>query len=210
MFSLKYYIATIIIALLLSSPLSFAGKLYKWVDEDGNIQYSDSLPPEQVQKSHNELTNSGLTKISVKKAKSQDEILKEQRLQESREKQRIADERKVRKQASLDRVILDTYLTENDITRLRDDKVATLEGTIQLTARNLAQLNKNMASLKKDMALFTEGSNNRQRTAMAIEKKAKQILLFETFIKRKRNEQHVIRDKYEQDLIRFKQIKSRK
>jgi len=35
-------------------------RLYKWVDSEGNVHYGDRLPPEQIGKHHEELTNAGI------------------------------------------------------------------------------------------------------------------------------------------------------
>ena len=34
----------LVVAALCSGPLAHAGKLYKWVDKDGNVSYHDQLP----------------------------------------------------------------------------------------------------------------------------------------------------------------------
>ena len=42
-----------------ADPLASAG-LYKWVDDDGMVRYSDRLPPGQIRKSHSRLNERGL------------------------------------------------------------------------------------------------------------------------------------------------------
>lgn len=41
----RYSVVAVVVAALAVSP-AFAGKLYKWVDEAGNISYQDRPPPE--------------------------------------------------------------------------------------------------------------------------------------------------------------------
>ena len=49
---------TLLIPLLLVSALSSVcyGELYRWVDQDGKVHYTDSIPPDQVQSGHTELS----------------------------------------------------------------------------------------------------------------------------------------------------------
>ena len=51
-----------------------AGALYKWVDEDGNIRYSDQLPPSQSSKKHQKLNASGVVVTTREAAKSDEEL----------------------------------------------------------------------------------------------------------------------------------------
>ena len=51
-----------------------AAKLYKWVDEDGNVFYSDQIPPEQSTKRHQILDERGVVRESVRRAKTPEEI----------------------------------------------------------------------------------------------------------------------------------------
>jgi hypothetical protein len=37
-----------------------AAALYKWIDEDGQIRYSDRLPAAQVKKKHQQLNSQGV------------------------------------------------------------------------------------------------------------------------------------------------------
>ena len=46
-------------ALFLASPNIFAGKLYKWIDKDGKVRYSDQVPGEAVKHGRKELSGQG-------------------------------------------------------------------------------------------------------------------------------------------------------
>ncbi|MFT7672628.1 MAG: hypothetical protein ACI845_001037, partial [Gammaproteobacteria bacterium] len=51
-----------------------AATLYKWIDDDGQIRYSDQLPPLQVKKKHEKLNSQGVV-IDTKEAAKTDEVL---------------------------------------------------------------------------------------------------------------------------------------
>ena len=51
---------------LVAMPAS-AAKLYKWVDEDGKVHYSDKVPPEAIRNEHKQLNEHGVVKETVEK-----------------------------------------------------------------------------------------------------------------------------------------------
>jgi hypothetical protein len=47
-----------------------AAALYKWIDEDGQIRYSDRLPAAQVKKKHQQLNSQGVVPKPPSRRKS--------------------------------------------------------------------------------------------------------------------------------------------
>lgn len=47
-------------SLLLTAASAWAQKVYRWVDEDGNVHYTESLPPEHKDTGHDVLNEQGL------------------------------------------------------------------------------------------------------------------------------------------------------
>lgn len=57
------------LAALFSASLPAAEKVYRWVDENGEVHYSETLPPDFQDKTHDQLDSSGLVReegISLK------------------------------------------------------------------------------------------------------------------------------------------------
>ena len=51
-----------------------AKKLYRWVDKDGKVQFSDALPPEAVDQARTEINaESGMATASVEQAQTPEE-----------------------------------------------------------------------------------------------------------------------------------------
>ena len=66
--------ALLLAALLcaVAAPAS-AAKLYKWVDENGQIRYSDRLPPQQSKQAHQQLNSQGVVLTTKDAAASPEE-----------------------------------------------------------------------------------------------------------------------------------------
>ena len=58
-----------LMTLMLATPAT-AQKLYRWVDTDGNVHYSDQVPPDQIDQARDELNDEGRVVGSVEQAPS--------------------------------------------------------------------------------------------------------------------------------------------
>jgi hypothetical protein len=185
-----------------------AATLYRWVDENGNVQFSDTIPPDQVKQGHKQLNEQGIVVNSVDKAKDEAQLEKERQERLRQERLRAEEEQRRKQQAIHDRLLLDSYINENDIIRIRDRKVATIESTIRITNKNIESLDKSLGSLESRL----EGLKSRKKPTDELEQEItdtkQQIADFKTFIEKKRREQHKIRTEYDRDLERFRELKA--
>ena len=110
------------IALLLSFSAT-AQTVYKWVDENGEVHYSQTLPPERVEDAHDMLEADGRVAESVSRALTEEEriALQEQMALE----QSIAERERLR--AQQDRLFLAAYPTEDDVRELARSQSQVLE-----------------------------------------------------------------------------------
>lgn len=180
-----------------------AGKLYRWVDEDGNVHYSDQVPAEHANKAREELNEQGITVDAVETAPTPEQ------LEAAREKARAEAESReqAEEQQRRDRILLNAYTSAADIERTRDAEISALQRTVDMTRaaqdsqrRQLAQLvhraaqaqrsgNEVADSLVEDMAEVRERIQERQ-----------------DYIEEKRNEQAEIFADYEQDIARYNEL----
>ena len=124
-------------------PLAGAAT-YKWVDEKGEVHYTDRIHPEAVNKANVQLDKQGVaikrTEPAMtpeqRKAKAEQEALDKQ-LAKERE---LVDRR--------DRALLSTYTMESEIDLARKRALATIEQQVQSSAVYSAQLAKRKAELE--------------------------------------------------------------
>jgi hypothetical protein len=62
------------LVLLGISVTAGAGTLYKWIDENGEVRYSDRMPANQVKREHQTLNSQGVVITTKSAAKTEEEI----------------------------------------------------------------------------------------------------------------------------------------
>lgn len=154
------------IAMLLASALlagahpAHAKKLYRWVDEQGNITFSDQVPPDQVQHKRETLSKKGSVLDILERAKTPEERAKQKRLAELRQEQ----EKIIAKQAAADKVLLATYRSLDDMERALENKLALMDGKQRVIDGNLQRLKQQLHQQQTQAA-------NQERNAQTVPEK---------------------------------------
>lgn len=187
-----------------SVPLANANT-YRWVDENGQIQYSDHLPPQDVGRAYSILNKEGVTINSVEQAKTKEQLEEAARLQQRRDEQA----RLVRERATYDHILLDTYTKVSDLEETRDRYIATLEGSIKVAQHKLANLTRDLEKLGKTAAnLEREGKRVPEDMSKDIATLRTQIEAENDFIRAQRTQQKEVGDKFAADIERYKELKA--
>lgn len=97
--------------LVLAAPAAQAQSVYRWVDDEGETHYGQSVPPEFKDYGYVRLGPDGTVRERVEPALSPEEIAERRR--ERREQARIEAEE--RSQEARDRMLLATYSSESDL-----------------------------------------------------------------------------------------------
>jgi len=117
-------------------------QLYKWTDENGKVQYSDTVPPTAMDRARKELRSDGTVKQETGRAATAEE----KRLAAAK----AAEEAKAREiQAERDRkdkALLATYTDLKDFDRVRDRALATLDNEIRVLTERESFLGKVLAT----------------------------------------------------------------
>ena len=136
------------VVVLISSSFIVQAKMYKWVDEDGNMHFGDKIPAKYLAKEHEELNERGL-KTRHKEA----EKTAAEKAEDKRRKQELEQAaRDAEKKKRLDRVLLDAYDSERDLIKARDSRLDDVALQIQLSEAVINGSSKKLASLEKKVA----------------------------------------------------------
>ena len=191
---------------------AFAGKLYKWVDEHGNVHFGDQVPPTNIKNEHSELSNTGRELEKFGKQKSKEEREREKKLQAQREAElarKAAEQQRIAKQQqAYDHLLLQTYVTEKDLIIMRDRQIATIEGTITLTQSNINKLSVQLEKLKKEADGTDPTSQHGQQMLSELQTTQNQLKEYSEFIERRRSEQNKLKNQFNRDLKRLRELLS--
>lgn len=142
--------------LLLATGLAIQGAAlaatYRWVDQNGKVQYSDFMPPSMAGQSHSELDKQGRVIREVQRTRMTEE--ERQRLQEKTARQEV-EARRLTEQRRRDKALLSTYASEKEIALARDRAIELeslnirgLQTRMDRAAAKLAEANTQLARLQ--------------------------------------------------------------
>lgn len=182
-----------------------AGKLKKWVDENGQVQYGDHIPPQYAKKSSQTLNDQGIVIQTRAAAKTPEQIAEEER----QAKLKAEQERKQKEQARKDRILLDTFTNEDEMIMTRDGKIEAIEAIIRVTNGRIQKIKERLSTQKQRAArMERSGKPVPESVTKQIDEARGQIRQNIEYIENRRHEQQAIRDKFELDINRFRELQA--
>ena len=193
------------LVLIVIFPLTASAKLYRWVDEQGNVHYTDKIPPEQAKQGRSEFNKEGVEVERVEAAKTPEELAKEQEL----ERLRAEQQKLIEQQKEADEALLRTYRSEDDLIMARDGKLTAVDVQIRLARNNIETEKSHLADLQQHAAdQERKGEQVSQTTLDRIEKLRKGLQDNYDLILRKKQEQEEILKDFQNKLERYRALKS--
>jgi len=138
------YALLVLSVVLLSSPFAAQAKMYKWVDDKGQMHFGDKIPLEYQVKAHDELNEQGVRIKHNEAAKTAEQIAEQKFLEKEREIAALAEKKKKQR----DRVLLDTYTTERDLLVARDSRLDAVDAQIHLAESIIKDSNNKIESME--------------------------------------------------------------
>jgi hypothetical protein len=184
-------------------------RLYKWTDRSGVVHYGDKIPPEYANLDRNVLNDQG-----VHVGFEEGEITPAERAaMERRAAEQEADRRAKAEIARRDRMLLETYLTVEDIEDLRDRRLELLESQIKVTELYLGNLRKRLVMLQAEASVFKpyttrpDAPQIPENLQLDISRTTASIALYEQTLARTRSDQSALRSSFNSDIERFRELK---
>lgn len=199
------WVSFLVSALIVALPAS-AGKLYKWVDEKGNVHYSDRVPPEAAKLAREEKNQDGVTVKEVARAKTQEELAAEAA-------QRVKDEeaRKIAEaQAQADRALTLSYTSEDDLVRAREQELGVIEANMATAKLTIASQEKNLSELLAHAADFERNKKPvPQAVTDSIAHVRAQIEAQQKTLKEREGSKETVHNEYEAKLLRWRELSAK-
>ena len=207
-----YTISVLTIALSLSSMPSYAGKIYRFLDENGVSTISKRLPPYAAQQGYDILDEKSLRLIEhvltrselVEQTKAEQLILQ---AKQQEQEQRALEKQRQKEQNIIDQNLLDRYPSDQDIIKARDADLAYIDKQIadtivqkEYNQEKLHRLQQDAA--KQELAGQTVSSNLTQR----IQATQKEINNNQLHIDTLKNDKMINNKQFEHDLIRLREL----
>jgi hypothetical protein len=192
-------------ALLACSGTAAAGNgrtLYKWVDDQGVTHYGDRIPPEYAGQEQHIINSQGVEINHLEAQKSADQLAAEE------QKKLDAEQRLAR-----DKNLLNTYVSVQEIERLRDQRLNLVADQIKVTNQFLDTLNGRMKKLRVSSMHFRPYNSDEKAPPMPdqvaedLVRLATDINTQEQNLRQKRGEESTMKKQFESDIDRFKELK---
>jgi len=148
---LKYGLRRLAVPVLTTLALLPAvcdARLYRWVDQEGTVHYTDSLPPDQAARGHAEISDKGVVVGITAPAKTPEELQREQELK------RLSDaaQRAKEQQDAADQVLLRSFRSVDDMIMARDGKLSSIDVMLQVARSNIRRQQEGLRGLRAEAA----------------------------------------------------------
>lgn len=179
---------------------------FRCKDRNGQTHYGDSMPPQCAGLDTEVLNDRGM---QVRLIEGEGTRLK--RLE------REAGEAKIRKEKEQrdlrDRTLIETYLTVEDIERLRGQRLEMLNAQYRVTEQNMSNLTDRQARLQDQVARFKPYSDNPNAPPLPDNLAAEMVntvnglRVYRESLNANRKEQKALNEQFDSDVKRFKELK---
>jgi hypothetical protein len=182
-----------------------AQRLYRWVDDQGNVHYTDSMPPSQAGKAHSEMSEQGMRLREVPPAKTLEEVERERELERLREQQ----ERLIEAQKAADDVLLRAYRSVDDLIMARDGRLAGMDVRLEIDDQIIRKKQKQLEDLRAQAAENKrDGRPVDRKLAAAIADAERSIEEQQSLMLQREQQKREIREHYDRDLNRYRQLRN--
>lgn len=183
------------LALLLATamPVALAADLYRWVDNKGNVHYTDRVPPEYMQNGYRVINKQGLTVTTIAPKKDDPSLKKE--------------EAESKTQQERDRRLLTIYASAEEINAARDRKLAEIKSAISLRQESVALLEKQFREQTREAGDYEKQGEPVPETLRAnINTTKKKITAHEEAIKQQQQQLLDAQKFYGEELEHYKKV----
>jgi hypothetical protein len=186
-----------------------AEKLYKWVDDNGVVHYGDSIPADDARRERRILNEQGVQVDVLPRQKTAAELAAEAEA----ERQYQAELERERRARERDRILLDTYLSVDEIADLRDRRILALEAQIGVTRHYMKNLQGKWEELEAEARRYNFPFDESSDLPPLPDDIAQHLIHTERAmaehvqtVRALREEQGDIRDEFQRDMDRFLEL----
>lgn len=121
------------------------GKIQCWTDDQGNRACGDRVPPEYAKRELDTIDRQGRVLNTRSREKTAEEVAAEEKAAADAAAEKV----RAGKQAAYDKFLTDSYSSVKDLERARNERLATLDGRVNLARQAVAGSEKSRDELQK-------------------------------------------------------------
>ncbi len=185
-----------------------AGSLYKWVDENGEVRYTDRIPQSASKRQQQTLNDQGIVINTKEAAKSPEELAAIKQTEKERKQRLLAEKRVNEAQRKADQALLLTFSSEAELELAKDERIEVLDSIIQLIYKSMAGTNKKLVEFEDlaDQNYLSKGLEVPGGLAQNIEVLSRKNLMRDLQLRQKLTEKNRIELRFETDLARYRAL----
>jgi hypothetical protein len=174
--------------------------MYRWVDNHGNIYFSDVVPPELSQYRRDSLNKAGRVMEVIEKAKTKEQLEQEEQLEKLQKKQ----EKLITNQKLHDKSLLSTFHSKEDLLMTLKAKLQVLETHKRLLEGTVTRYTEQLKAQQKQAATFERDAQKvPDKVLSEIKSSQEQIEQNNLAINVDIDKQHQLKNEYTADIERF-------
>lgn len=189
-----------------ASSSSTREAFFRCKDKTGQTHYADSMPAACQGMDTEVLNDNGMVLRVIEGGPT-----RAARLQREAAEAKVAKEQEAHRMR--DRTLIETYLTVEDIERLRDQRLELLTAQYRVTEQNIENLRDRQARLESQVARFKPYSDNENapplpdHLAEEMVNTVNSMRVYEQSLAKNRAEQAELEATFDADIKRFKELK---
>lgn len=197
------YLTPFVLLLILAASAAEAQSVYRWVDDEGETHYGQSVPPEFKDYGYVRLGPDGTVRERVEPALTPEQIEQRRRQRAEQARQEAAQ----RSQEARDRMLLATYSSEEALREALDMQLAGIESqrastrmALDLVENKFENLVSRAASLNRDGRAVSE------KLQTSIEETRQELRDLRADLQRLDEREAEPRDRYSANLERYREL----
>jgi chromosome segregation ATPase len=189
--------------LILAAPAVQAQSVYRWVDDQGETHYGQTVPPEFKDYGYVRLGPDGTVRERIEPALSPEEIKERRR----KRRQQAREEAEQRSQEARDRMLLATYSSEEDLREALDMQLAGIQSQRASTRMALDLVENRFESLVGRAAkLNRDGRAVPKQLQTSIEETREELRGLRDDLDRLDEREAAVRDRFSASLERYREL----
>ncbi len=198
----------IMLAMMLftATAMASAQTVYRWIDDNGEVHYGHSIPPEQARRGYEILGRDGIVRERIEPA------LTPEQLAERREQRRLQDAEAARQRTreTQDRILLTIHTSEQSIVSSMEMELVTINSQRASIRVALDQVEHRFERLLESAAEHSDDGHDIPVSLQnSLEEVRAELRRLRSDLAGLDDREEIVRERYENDIQRYRELMGR-